>query len=187
MFVEPYERMYKQMEVEPRRKGKHFTQDERAKIEALHKAGLTHQAIADIIGCCRSAITRELKKGQVEHLDYKTWIVSKVYDAYAAQQTANYQKTAHSKGLKLGNNHAYAAALGECICMGYSPYAAIQKVQDTYGLTISKQTLYRYIKEGLIPNVTYKTLPVGHPKKRKGKVAEEKPMRSRNVLHRSIE
>ena len=38
------------MEVEPRRKGKHFTQDERAKIEALHKAGLTHQAIADIIG-----------------------------------------------------------------------------------------------------------------------------------------
>ena len=62
MFVEPYERMYKQMEVEPRRKGKHFTQDERAKIEALHKAGLTHQAIADIIGCCRSAITRELKK-----------------------------------------------------------------------------------------------------------------------------
>ena len=106
MFVEPYERMYKQMEVEPRRKGKHFTQDERAKIEALHKAGLTHQAIADIIGCCRSAITRELKKGQVDHLDYKTWIVSKVYDAYAAQQTANYQKTAHSKGLKLGNNHA---------------------------------------------------------------------------------
>ena len=32
MFVEPYVRMYKQMEVEPRRKGKHFTQDERAKI-----------------------------------------------------------------------------------------------------------------------------------------------------------
>lgn len=59
--------------------------------------------------------------------------------------------------------------------MGYSPYAAIQKVQDTYGLTISKQTLYRYIKEGLIPNVTYKTLPVGHPKKRKGKVAKKSP------------
>lgn len=187
MFVEPYERMYKQMEVEPRCKGKHFTQDERAKIEALHKAGLTHQAIAGIIGCCRSAITRELKKGQVDHLDYKTWIVSKVYDAYAAQQAANYQKTAHSKGLKLGNNHAYAAALGECICMGYSPFAAIQKIKDTYGLTISKQTLYRYIKEGLIPKVSYKELPVGHPKKRKGKVAEEKPMRSKNVLHRSIE
>ena len=95
-------------EDEPRRK-RSAHQDERAKIEALHKAGLTHQAIADIIGCCRSAITRELKKGQVEHLDYKTWIVSKVYDAYAAQQTANYQKTAHSKGLKLGNNHACAA------------------------------------------------------------------------------
>ena len=71
MSVELNGRMYK-MQVEPRRKGKHFTQDERAKIEALHKAGLTHQAIADTIGCCRSAITRELKKGQVEHLDNKT-------------------------------------------------------------------------------------------------------------------
>ena len=186
MSVELYGRMSKRMEVEPRRKGKHFTPDERAKIETLRKAGHTHQYIANFLGCCRSAVTKELKKGQVDRLDYKTWIISKVYDAYAAQQAANYQKTAHSKGLKLGNNHAYAAALGECICMGYSPFAAIQLVKDTYGITISKQTLYRYIKEGLIPNVTYKKLPVGHPKKHKGTV-EETPVRSRNTLHRSIE
>lgn len=184
LSVKQTERMSKEMEIEPRRKRKHFTADERVRIEALRKAGHTHQYIAEQIGCCRSAITRELKKGMVEHLDYRTYIVSMRYDAYAAQQAAEFQKTAHSKGLKLGNNHAYAAAIGECICMGYSPYAAIHKVQDTYGITISKQTLYRYIKEGLIPNVTYKTLPVGHPKKRKGIV---KPMRSRSVLHRSIE
>lgn len=93
--------------------------------------------------------------------------MTKVYDAYAAQKYADYQKTAHSKGLKLGNNHAYAAAVASCIKQKYSPYAAIQLVGDIYGLTVSKQTLYRYIAEGLIPNVSYKHLPVGHPKKRK--------------------
>ena len=72
--------------------------------------------------------------------------------------------------------------------MKYSPYAAIQLVGDIYGLTVSKQTLYRYIAEGLIPNVSYKHLPVGHPKKRKNTVqADEQPIRARNILHRSIE
>ena len=113
---------------------------------------------------------------------------AKVYDAYAAQKYADYQKTAHSKGLKLGNNHAYAAAVASCIKQKYSPYAAIQLVGDIYGLTVSKQTLYRYIAEGLIPNVSYKHLPVGHPKKRKNAVqADEQPIRARNTLHRSIE
>ena len=183
LSVKQTERMSKEMEIEPRRKRKHFTADERVRIEALRKAGHTHQYIAEQIGCCRSAITRELKKGMVEHLDYRTYIVSTRYDAYAAQQAAEYQKTAHSKGLKLGNNHAYAKAIGEWICKGFSPYAAIHKVKNDHGITISKQTLYRYIKEGLIPNVTYKNLPVGKQKKRKGKVT---PMRS-SSLHRSIE
>lgn len=176
------------MTTEPRPKGKHFTKDERAKIETLRKAGHTHQYIADFLGCCRSAVTKEIKKGQVDHLDGATWLMTKVYDAYAAQKYADYQKTAHSKGLKLGNNHAYAAAVASCIKQKYSPYAAIQLVGDIYGLTVSKQTLYRYIAEGLIPNVSYKHLPVGHPKKRKNTVqADEQPIRARNTLHRSIE
>lgn len=181
-------RKYIEMTTEPRPKGKHFTKDERAKIETLRKAGHTHQYIADFLGCCRSAVTKEIKKGQVDHLDGATWLMTKVYDAYAAQKYADYQKTAHSKGLKLGNNHAYAAAVASCIKQKYSPYAAIQLVGDIYGLTVSKQTLYRYIAEGLIPNVSYKHLPVGHPKKRKNAVqADEQPIRARNTLHRSIE
>lgn len=123
-----------------------------------------------------------------EHKYTLTLRKAKVYDAYAAQKYADYQKTAHSKGLKLGNNHAYAAAVASCIKQKYSPYAAIQLVGDIYGLTVSKQTLYRYIAEGLIPNVSYKHLPVGHPKKRKNAVqADEQPIRARNTLHRSIE
>ena len=74
------------MTTEPRPRGKHFTRDERAKIETLHKAGHTHKFIAEYIGCCRSAVTKELQKGLVEHLDGGTYIISKVYDAYVAQK-----------------------------------------------------------------------------------------------------
>lgn len=173
------------MMLQPRPRGKHFTPDERTKIEALYKAGLTHQAIADVIGCCRSAITRELKRGMVDQLQHQTWLIRKTYDAYYAQQAANYQKSAHSKGLKLDKNYAYANAISACICSGYSPYAAIKVIGNAYGLVVSKQTMYRYIQEGLIPDVTYVKLPVGHPKKRKSKI--KYVMSTANILHRSIE
>lgn len=58
------------MTTEPRPKGKHFTKDERAKIETLRKAGHTHQYIADFLGCCRSAVTKEIKKARLT-----TWMV----------------------------------------------------------------------------------------------------------------
>lgn len=170
---------------ELRRKGKHFTKDERAKIEALFKAGLSQRAIASVIGCSQSSICRELKRGKIEQLDGSTWLMYKTYDAYAAQQYAEYQYTAHGKGLKIGNNHAYVQAIADCISLGYSPYAALQVVGNTYGVTVTKQTLYRYISEGLIPNISYKKLPVGRRKRRKREVQSSVP--SKSVFHRSIE
>lgn len=172
---------------EPRPKGKHFTPDDRVRIDALRKAGHTQRQIADIIGCSQSAICLELKKGQIEQLDGATWKMYHTYDAYAAQKYADYQKTAHSKGLKLGNRHDYAKAIAAYIKDKYSPYAAIQKVGNKFGITVSKQTMYRYIGEGLIPDITYKNLPVGHPKKRYKKVDAEPVVRTNNPLHRSIE
>lgn len=173
------------MFIEPRPKGKHFTKDNRVTIQALRKAGHTQREIAKELGCSQSSICRELKRGQIEQLDGATWIMYKTYDAYAAQQYAEYQYTAHSNGLKIGNNHGYVKAIAECISMGYSPYAAIEKVGNTYGVKVSKQTMYRYISEGLIPYTTYKNLPVGHRKKRKKQV--QSTMRSKSVDHRSIE
>ena len=87
----------------------------------------THKYIAVFLGCSRSAVTKEIQKGLVDHLDGHDWIITKQYDAYAAQRAADYQKTAHSKGLKLGNNYAYAAALSECILMGYKAVHRMKK------------------------------------------------------------
>ena len=165
------------MYVEPRPKGRHFRPDDRIAIQALYKAGHSQREIAKEIGCSQSSISRELKKGKVQQLDGATYIFYYTYDASTAQRYAEYQYTAHSNGLKIGNNHNYVNAIAECISMGYSPYAAIEKVGNTYGVKVTKQTMYRYIAEGLIPHTTYKNLPVGHRKKRKKQV--QSTMRSK--------
>lgn len=171
--------------LEPHPKGKHFTSDDRVRIEVLYKAGHTQKEIAQELGCTQPAVCYELKRGQVEQLDGRNYIFYKTYDSDYAQRKARYQYTAHSNGLKIGNNHAYVKAIAECISMGYSPYAAIEKVGYTYGVKVTKQTMYRYIKEGLIPNTSYKNLPVGHRKMRKRKV--HSTIRFKNLNHRSIE
>lgn len=173
------------MYVEPRPKGRHFRPDDRIAIQALYKAGHSQREIAKEIGCSQSSISRELKKGKVQQLDGATYIFYYTYDASTAQRYAEYQYTAHSNGLKIGNNHNYVNAIAECISMGYSPYAAIEKVGNTYGVKVTKQTMYRYIAEGLIPHTTYKNLPVGHRKKRKKQV--QSTMRSKSLNHRSID
>lgn len=173
------------MYVEPRPKGRHFRPDDRIAIQALYNAGHSQREIAKEIGCSQSSISRELKKGKVQQLDGATYIFYYTYDASTAQRYAEYQYTAHSNGLKIGNNHNYVNAIAECISMGYSPYAAIEKVGNTYGVKVTKQTMYRYIAEGLIPHTTYKNLPVGHRKKRKKQV--QSTMRSKNLNHRSID
>lgn len=173
---------------EYRPKGKHLTPDDRAVIERMYKDGFTQRQIAQAVGVSQPAISRELRKGQTKQLDGSTWIYYYTYLADTAQRYADYQKTAHGRGLKIGNDYAYLRALDARIMEGCSPYEAIQHVRQTgeFELHISKTTLYRYIQEGLLPNVTYNHLPVGHPKRRKGNVAAM-PIRVKNVNHRSIE
>lgn len=171
---------------EYRRKGKHLTPDERIKIERLHRQGLTQTAIAREIGVSQQAISKELKRGQVTQLDYKTWIYYRTYSADVAQRDADYQKTAHGPDLKIGKNRAYLHALENAILAKHSPYAAIKQVAQSgkFEMCISKTTCYRYIKDGLFERLTYEHLPVGHPKKRNGKVVR---MRTAHPEHRSIE
>ncbi len=168
------------------RKGRHLTTDDRAMIERLVRTGHTQTQIAALVGVSQSTICRELKKGRTQQLDGSTWLYNYTYTADKGQTYADYQKTAHGRGLKIGNNFKYLQALDDKIRDGHSPYSAIYAVAQTnaFDVHVSKTTLYRYIQEGLLPTVRYKHLPVGHPKKRKGTVA---PMRTKNAARRSIE
>ena len=51
-----------------RRTFKHLTAFDRGKIAALHAEGKSMQAIADIVGCHKSTISRELKRGTVTQM-----------------------------------------------------------------------------------------------------------------------
>ena len=57
-------------------KGKHLNYEKRIKIEALSKAGLESEVIAQQIGCSGRTVRRELARGKVELLnsDYTTRI-----------------------------------------------------------------------------------------------------------------
>lgn len=169
-------------------KGRHLTTDDRAMIERLVKAGHTQKQIAALVGVSQSTVCRELKKGRTQQLDGSTWIYYYTYTADTGQRYADYQKTAHGKGLKIGSNFKYLQALDDKIKEGHSPYSAIHAVAQTsdFDVHISKTTLYRYIREGLLPTVRYSHLPVGHPKKRKGTVGAP-PIRTANAARRSIE
>ena len=171
---------------EVRRKGRHLSYDERSTIERLFRLGCSQTAIAKVVGVSQSTVSRELKKGMVEQLDGSTWLTYKTYSAQKAQSFADYQKTAHGPDLKIGNNRAYLKAVETCVLAGSSPYDALCSVADSnkFEMHISKTTCYRYIKNGLFENLTYAQLPVGHPKKRKGKVSK---VHTAHPLHRSIE
>lgn len=169
---------------EVRRKGRHLTEVERGTIAHLYHMGLTQTAIAQEMQVAQSTISRELRRGMVEQLDSETWESYYTYSPQKAQNHADYWKTAHGPDLKIGNNHAYLAALEKHILSGSSPSDALEKEKMNYPIRISKTTCYRYIRMGLFQIVRYEHLPQGTPKRK------NVPRRRANVLnlhHRSIE
>ncbi len=166
-----------------KRNGKRLTHDDRVKIEALFKNGLSQTAIADYLSVNQSTISRELKNGKVTLRDYQYRYYTS-YSADVGQQHADWQKTSKGAPTKIGNNFAYLEALEKHILNDCSPQAAIEKEHAKHDLTLSKVTVYRYIALGYFKHVTYASLPQGRRKKRKGKVRRR---RTANPLHRSIE
>jgi len=127
--------------------------------------------MAKRMGVSPATLSRELKRGKVVLLDYQLRYVTS-YSAIIAQD--DYDKKASAKGphLKIGKNRQLADKIEECIVEEkYSPYATIEKLKDdsSYQETpISVRTLYNYIDQNLLLNVSKKDLP------RKGKSSKRK-------------
>ncbi len=165
--------------IRTRQKGKHLTYEEREELEAMvnqnnvapKKAKITQRELAKRMGVSPSTLSRELKRGRVILRDSE-WREVVSYSALIAQK--DYDKKASAKGpyLKIGNNHELAKKLEECIIEEKcSPYATIEKLKNdpSYQKTpISERTLYNYIEQNILENVTKKDLP------RKGKNSKRK-------------
>ena len=159
------------------RKGKHLNYEERIKIEALYKSGLSPTCIGEQLERNRRTIERELSKGLVTQV---TSMLEEymIYSADVAQQEHERRGTAKGPMLKIGNDHKLVEYIEESIKCGYSPYATLQNIENddekNFNTKISVKTLYNYIDSGLFINISNKDLLI----KRKGKKRNYKRIRT---------
>jgi IS30 family transposase len=146
------------------RKGKHLTYEERIKLEALYKAGLTPVCIAAQIGWrSERTVRREISKGMVELLN-SDLTTRMEYSAEVGQLEHDRRGTAKGPALKIGKDHKLVdyleKAIGKC---GESPYAAIQNIKNKglqFDTSICFKTIYNYLDNNLFLHISNKDLPV---------------------------
>lgn len=166
----------------------HFTWTERLQLEAWERVGIKKREMAELLGVHISSIYREFKRGEYIRLnsDYTT---EKRYSPDIAEEKYRENLKAKGAGLKIGNDHEYAAYIEYKIAEEkYSPGATLGEIKRKGGLgfktTISKTTLYRYIDDGIFLHITNKDLPV---KKNKAKQEHKRVKASRAPAGKSIE
>ena len=168
-------------------KKKHLTEKERYQIEALIKAKKKPKEIAEVIGCSRRTIEREIKRGSVTQLTSGYEYVT-VYKADAGQR--EHEERARNKGrpLKIGYAHGYARRITELITLEkYSPDAAnAQYAKENDGKrVVCTKTLYNYIRDGLFYGLGEEALPRGE--RRKGHAVRHRRVALNNTTGTSIE
>ena len=142
---------------------KHLTFNDRLKIEAWQKVGIKPYVMAEKLGVHISTIYRELKRGQYERLNTDLTI-DKRYSPDIAEEKYRENLKAKGAGLKIGNDHEYAAYLEYKVSVEkYAPGAILGEIKRKgleFKTSISKPTFYRYIDKGVFLTITNKDLPV---------------------------
>ena len=158
---------------------KTLTWTDRLNIAAWQKAKIKPQKMAEMLGVHFTTVYRELKRGQYEHLntDYTTEMR---YSPDISEQKKQENLRAKGPDLKIGNDRVYAEYVEYMIRVEkYSPEAVLGKIKQKgleFKTTVCKQTLYRYIEQGVFLTLSNKDLPVKKNKK-KHKPKEEKASR----------
>ena len=171
-----------------KREKKHLKEKDRYQIEALLKGKKKVREIAEIIGCSKRTVEREIKRGEVTQLTSEYEYV-RVYKADAGQRV--HEERARNKGrpLKIGYNHAYAQRITELICVEkYSPDAANAQCRKESGgeQAVCTRTLYSYIWNGLFYGLGSEALP-RKGKRRAGNRVQHRRVALNNTTGRSIE
>ncbi|EIJ77611.1 Integrase catalytic region (plasmid) [Bacillus methanolicus PB1] len=164
---------------------KHLTPFDRGKIAALRAEGKSLQAIADAVGCHKSTISRELKRGTVTQM--KTG--GKLFEAYfpdTGQLVYEKNRKACSAKFKLDDAMEFIQfAEAKILRDGWSPDAVCGYTKSHglfEGALISTKTLYNYIDIGLIG---IKNIDL--PMKVRLNTRKKQSRQNKRVLGRSIE
>lgn len=146
------------------RKGKHINYEERIKLEALCKLGLSPAYIAKQLGeRSERTIRREIARGTVELLNSD--LTTRVeYSAEVGQAEHDRRGTAKGPALKIGKDHNLVKYLEKAIGKeNQSPYAAIQNIANEglkFKTSICYKTVYNYLDNNLFLHISNKDLPV---------------------------
>ena len=150
------------------KKFKHFTRDDRIRLEALDRAGHTPKEIAKQLGFHVSNIYRELNKGAYTHT-LSDLTTEERYSSDLGQAKADAVLAAKGANLKIGKHYELANRIEELIAdEKYSPVAALaQAKKEGIEFTVCATTLYSYIDKGVFGRITNKDLPAKKEKKNK--------------------
>ena len=148
--------------------GSHFTWDERIRLEYFladknKYPKITNKAeLARIFNKNSKTISREIKRGTVVHIRSEIPFEVKEYNALFAQNDANYKSESKGPGLKIEKNYELLNELKLLIVdKQYSPYAAkayLDKKGWQTGLTLCEKTIYNYINNDYLPDITIDNL-----------------------------
>ena len=166
---------------------KHLSFTDRLKIEAWESIGTSPRVMAKELGVHISTIYRELKRGRYERLNTDLTTEDR-YSPDIAEKKYRDSLKAKGAGLKLGNDHEYAAYLEYKVSVEkYAPGAVLGEIKKkgiVFQTTISKTTFYRYIDDGVFLTITNKDLPI---KRNKNKQKHNHVQASRAPKGKSIE
>ena len=142
---------------------KNITYVQRLQIETLFNAKHNNQEIAQMVGLSLRTIQRELKRGEYEHLKkYDNFWTGpkykkvKKYSAQKSQERYNILNTAKGRPLKVGNDHKFINYINNRVknerITAHAVWGDIGHKGLEFDTQISRQTLYNYMKLGLIQN-----------------------------------
>ncbi len=158
---------------------KHLTFHDRLVIEKMSKEGESQARIAGRLHVSESTISRELRRGRFMALN-SDLTTEERYSPEIAQDRYEMNKTAKGVPLKIGNDHALANYIEQKIAEEkYSPSAVLAEIVKLglkFSVTLCRQTLYKYIDQGVFLRITNKDLPF-EGKRRQHKTRNVRPAR----------
>ena len=164
-----------------------FTYQDRLKIEALFNTDTPVKIIAEQVGFHFTCVYKELKLGYYMHKN-GDWTYTKKYSADLAQQHSDFNTAGRAKDLKIGNDYEFVRYVEDMILNHhYSPEAVVAEIRRkklTFRTDVSARTIYRYIDNGIFPNLTRKALPFKGKREKKKK---ESIVKTDSKLGKSIQ
>lgn len=176
---------------EGKKKYKHFTETERYKLEALIDSRVPLREIRQVLKKDRATIYRELKRGEIKLLN-SDLSESRKYRADVAHRDYKQKVSGRERSLKIGKDRELESYIRKKMKLEkYSPDAIIGEIKAKglkfEGLMCTK-TLYNYIDQGMLAEISSSDLcnggkrsPKGHKKgrislkNRSGRSIEERP------------